>query len=396
MYKIQKYFLHNFQYILLAISLVAGAIAPLKYGTHIYIAGLIFMLYYNITNKNRNWYIGRHFILFLISCLLSCIASNSINYRIFAFMAIVISFTPITISSKLFLFRKGYLKHCLMIFPILSIISLFCYIYGINYYEAIGNKLDFSAIFPHPMWMGAAIGLSNIVTLWLLFSAKKRIIQTLYFTILLLSIYITVASGSRSALFASLAAMSLFLIIKLRKVKTIILAGCIITIVVSILLPIYMIGAKRMISKFDNSKGAYGSRTELFTTGIKHFKETPFLGAGFAVSYNALGEKKIGRMESGSGWLSILFQTGFAGMSIMCIILSRIFKVFKYIRKDNELLLFLIAFIYLCLHSFFEGYILTIGYYPCILFWCLLGYLYTYPYYKEKERLFFSKQITIQ
>ena len=343
------------------------------------------MLYYNIKNKNSNWYIGRYFILFLIACLLSCIASNSINYRLFAFMAIVISFTPITISGKLFLFRKRYLKHCLMIFPLLSIISLYCYINGINYFIKTGNNLDFSAIFPHPMWMGAAIGLSNIVTLWLLLSSKNRIIQILWFIILLLSIYITIISGSRVALFASFISMCIFLIVKLRKIKKIILISCIITILTILLFPIYLSGAERMINKFEDSKGKYGSRTEIFTIGIRHFKETPILGVGFAVSYNALGEKRIGRMESGSGWLSILFQTGLIGISIMCIILSKIFKVFRYIRKDNELLLYLFAFIYLCLHSLFEGYILTVGYYPCILFWALLGHIYTYPYYIKNK-----------
>lgn len=153
------------------------------------------------------------------------------------------------------------------------------------------------------------------------------------------------------------------------------------------LLPYYLSGAQRMIDKFESNKGRYGSRTELINTGVKYFKETPVLGVGFAVSYNSLGEKKVGRMESGSGWLSILFQTGLLGFSIVCFILMGLRRILKYIWKDYELLLYLFAFAYLCLHSLFEGYLLTVGYYPCILFWCLLGYLYTYPYY-----IFYKKQ----
>ena len=98
-------------------------------------------------------------------------------------------------------------------------------------------------------------------------------------------------------------------------------------------------------------------------SGVKHFKETPIWGVGFAVSYNALGEKKIGRMESGSGWLSILFQTGLLGFSVMLLILCGLRKVMIYIWKDYELLLYLFAFVYLCLHSLFEGYILAVL--PC-------------------------------
>ena len=303
-----------------------------------------------------------------------------------AFIAIVISVTPITNSIKLFFFRKLYLKHCLMIFPLLSLISLYCFIKGINYYEKTGNILDFSGIFQHPMWMGAALGLSNIVTLWLIFFTQKRILQLLYTSILLLSIYMTIVSGSRSALFASLITMCIFLIVKLHNIKKIILAFFLISMVTVMLLPYYLSGAQRMIDKFESSKGRYGSRTELFTTGIKHFKETPVLGVGFAVSYNSLGEKKIGRMESGSGWLSILFQTGLLGFSVICFIFGGLRRVLIYLWKDYDLLLYLFTFGYLCLHSLFEGYILTVGYYPCILFWCLLGYLYVYPYYKFHEK----------
>ena len=388
MYRIQHYILNNIQFLLLALSLVAGAIVPVPFRTEIYMAGLFYLLCYTLINWNSYLFLSRYFVLFLIICVLSCIASNSFDYRLFAFIAIVISVTPITSSIKLFFFRKAYLKHCLMIFPLLSIISLFCYINGINYYEKSGNILDFSGIFQHPMWMGAALGLSNIVTLWLIFFTKNRIMQILYILILLLSIYMTIVSGSRSALFASLITMCLFLIVKLHNINKIILTSCLIFVSTVMLLPYYMAGAQRMINKFESSRGVYGSRTELFTTGVKHFKETPILGVGFAVSYNELGEKKIGRMESGCGWLSILFQTGLLGFSVICFILSGLRRILKFIWNDYELLLYLFAFAYLCLHSLFEGYLLTIGYYPCILFWCLLGLLYTYPYfnfYKNQE-----------
>ena len=191
----------------------------------------------------------------------------------------------------------------------------------------------------------------------------------------------SIVSGSRSALFASLITMCIFLIVKLHNINKIILTSCLIFVSTVMLLPYYMAGAQRMINKFESSRGVYGSRTELFTTGVKHFKETPIFGVGFAVSYNELGEKKIGRMESGCGWLSILFQTGLLGFSVICFILSGLRRILKFIWNDYELLLYLFAFAYLCLHSLFEGYLLTIGYYPCILFWCLLGLLYTYPYF---------------
>ena len=282
MHKIRHYILTNIQYLLLSVSLVSCAIPAIPFGVPIYFAGLFYLLCYALINTNSTLYIGRYFILFLLTCVYSSIASDSLSYRLFAFIAIVISLTPITNSIKLFLFRKIYLKHCLMLFPLLSLISLICYLKGINYYNVTGNILDFSGVFLHPMWLGAAIGLSNIVTLWLIFFSKNRIIQLLYFMILLISIYMTIVSGSRSALFASLISMFLFLIIKFRDIKKIILVGSTILLITILLLPVYLSGAERMINKFESSKGTYGSRTELFTVGFKHFKETPTLGVGFS------------------------------------------------------------------------------------------------------------------
>lgn len=385
MNKIRQYIFNNFHFLLLSISLVAGAIVPFPFGKEIYMAGLLGILCYSLKNTSNNWYLGRYYILFLIACFLSCIVSNTYDIRYFVFVLILISFTPITNSTKLFNFRKKYLKHCLMIFPFLSIISLVCYILDINYYAHIRNELDFSALFPHSMWLGAAVGLSNIVTLWWMFRTKNRVGQIIILGILLLSIYVSVVAASRSALFASLISMCLFIVVTINNIKKLLLFVCIITVATIFILPFYLSGAERMKRKFEASKGKYGSRTELITTGFKHFDESPIFGIGFAVTYNVKGEKKVGSVESGSGWLSIIFQTGITGFSVMFIIILNLYKIFRYMRFDDELLLFVFAFTYFCLHSVFEGYILTVGYYPCILFWSLLGYLYAYPYYKEGE-----------
>lgn len=175
--------------------------------------------------------------------------------------------------------------------------------------------------------------------------------------------------------------MIILLIIKLHNWKKIILASSFVCILVIILIPVYTTGSQRMMEKFDNKNvGEYGSRTGIIVNGFDHLTDNVIFGAGFAVSYNAEGHKIKGKMESGSGWLSILFQTGILGLTIMCTILIRLRKVVLLLYDDDKLQLFMCSFLFLCFHSFFEGYILTVGYYPCILFWNLLGYLYIYPY----------------
>ena len=91
------------------------------------------------------------------------------------------------------------------------------------------------------------------------------------------------------------------------------------------------------------------------------------------------GDWEVGRMESGSGWLSILSQTGLLGFFVMAVI---IFKIIQRIRRSisfhGQFQLLSAIWIYLLLHSCFEGYILTPGYYLCVLFWGILGLLYSY------------------
>lgn len=383
------YLKQNIIFIFLAFSLVSEAIVVLPFKYFIYCLGLIYLVIFSLYNNSQNNKYGNLYILFLIVCFLSSCMAVVFDYRIFAFAVIIISCTPITNSFRLYSFRRKYLYHCLMIFPILMVLSLICYFFDINYYvsgKTTGMKgLDFSAFFPHPMWLGFVCGMSNIVIIWLLFFTQKIYLKVSYSILLLLSIYLSIIAASRAAFFASIFSIAIFIIVWLHNIKKIILAICIVTVITIMFFPIYLVSSKRMQNKFENSEGKYGSRTELFVSGFNHFEEQPLLGQGFAVSHNSDGEKFIGRMESGSGWLSILLQIGIIGLLVIWAILFQLRKLLPFIFKDKSLLLYLFSFLYLCLHSGFEGYLLTVGYYPCILFWTLLGFLHVYPYYEDNK-----------
>ena len=386
---LSDFFKRNIIFFLLAFSLVAEAIVFIPFKELIYYAGIIYVASYVIRNNAQDNNFGTYYALFLAICFLSSILSFTIDYRLFAFTFLVFVFTPLTNSFKIFLFRRKYLYFCLMTFPILGVASILCYFLGINYFipdDAIGaNLLDFSAFFPHPMWLGAAVGLSNVVLVWLVFSVRNKINVCVCAIILLLSIYLSVVAASRSAFFASVIAMIIFIILKLHNLRKIIFAGIVISVIAMVILPFYILGAERMQDKFERSQGKYGSRTELFGAGLSTIEKRPLLGQGFAVKYDAKGEKSVGRIEVGSGWLSILTQTGILGFFIVCALVLKVRKIFPYLFIDNKLLLYFSSFLYLCFHSCFEGYLLTVGYYPCILFWALLGFFHVYPYYKDKE-----------
>lgn len=107
-----------------------------------------------------------------------------------------------------------------------------------------------------------------------------------------------------------------------------------------------------------------------FEEGFRHLQDSPFIGSGFATAWYANDKLILGRLESGSGWLSVLFQLGILGMIVMLAILMKIKRVFRYVNEDGTLQLFVICMLFICLHSCFEGYLLTIGYYIGVVFGC--------------------------
>ena len=378
----------DFRFKFLAFCLISSAIVVIPFNPYFYYAGLIYIFFYSVYNSRETFTKGKLFIYFIISCFLSSLIALIFDARLIVFSLLLYSCTSITYSYKLLKFREKYLYYCLIIFPFISIVSLYCYINNINYF--IPDKsivsLDFSGLFPHPMWLGAAIGLSNVVLVWLLLKSKSFIYKLLLLLILISSIYLSIVAASRSAFVASLLAMLFLLFLKIRQLKKIFIYLMFISCFAYIAAPYYLSASKRMEEKFNNvDAGKYGSRTPIINVGIKHFKENPITGTGFAVSYNAEDKLVVGKMESGSGWLSILFQTGTLGFIIICIIVYKTKAIFIYSKSDDKLKLFISTFVFLSLHSLFEGYILTIGYYLGILFWSLLGYFYTYIYYHSNK-----------
>lgn len=371
----------------LSFCLVASSIVVIPHGQEFYYMGIILLLCILLSMYKCRSQKSIPYILLLFECALSSMVNLIFDYRLLAFALVIVICSPILYSEQIVKFREKYLMYSLMSFPILMIAALYCYFKGINCFVmadgSIGSFMDFSAFFPHPMWLAACCGLSNVVLAWLLFFSKNSFLgKCLCGLLLLMSVYLSVVSASRSALVASLLSIIVFSFFKAGSIVKIIRVSVIASVVVLLTLPYYINSSERMQEKFDGSEGKYGSRTAIVEVGLKHFEDTFIFGTGFAASYSAENKLVVGRMESGSGWLSIMLQTGLIGLFIVLYIVNKSVKaILPYLRKDEKLQLFFFTFLFLCLHSVFEGYILTVGYYLCILFWMLLGYLSTYKDY---------------
>lgn len=373
-------------YYFLAFCLISNAIMFIPNRMSFYMVGIALLIFYAIKYYKTSK-IGYIFLIFYGMCFLSSTINLVFNYRLFLFACIIFFTTPITSSKRIMHFREKFIFSSLMIFPILTIASLYCYYAGINMMSREEGDVswDFSAFFPHSMWLAAAIGIANTTLMWLILNTNKVIYKLFHIIILLASIFLSVVAASRTALIASSISMIYILFIESKNLRKLLLYIIISISLLSIAYPYYLKSSTRIQAKIEYAEGnTFKSRSEHFQGGFKHLKESPIVGSGFATAYY-YDKKVIGRLESGSGWLSVLFQTGILGFTTLIIIMIQLRRSFSYIRKYKRLHLFSATFLFICLHSCFEGYILTSGYYLCILFWSLLGYLYAVPYYYKKE-----------
>ena len=364
-----------------AFCLLSSSLTVVPFGQVFYACGIFLGLMYILTRRFKCRL--NVFGLFLFVCFASSFLSGYFSRHLWLFGGILLFMTPILTSKSIQTFRVRYICTSLYLFPILSLVSLYCYWAGINMMALNSGdvKWNFSALFGHSMWLGAANGLSNIVILWWLLNAGSRSKKLFFILWLLASIFVSVISASRSALAASCVSMFFLLWVVSKNLKSVVKKMTIVFLLVVVLLPFYYQSADRMIAKFQYQiENQETSRNELVGLRLTEFISSPLWGVGVTVHINPdTGDWEVGRMESGSGWLSILSQTGLLGFFVMAVI---IFKIIQRIRRSisfhGQFQLLSAIWIYLLLHSCFEGYILTPGYYLCVLFWGILGLLYSY------------------
>ena len=124
------------------------------------------------------------------------------------------------------------------------------------------------------------------------------------------------------------------------------------------------------------------SRDELWGQRLEEFESSPLWGIGFAA--HGIGtEKKVGRNESGGGWISILSQIGIVGFILIGTIISKALTSKKTLEKNRSMIPVYMTFLFFCMHSIFEGYMFQGGWYLCLIFWLCVGILIENKKYKN-------------
>lgn len=350
----------------------------------LYYIGLV-LLGYKMTKCNVRY--NRNAGLFIMFILLICISSIvnlMLDLRLVLFSYILVVTCPIYTSLRWHNYKKRIMSNFFIGFVVVVLLNMYAKITGFNFramtqgWEDMTDK-QFSGYCDQPMWLAAASAVSTVYCAYLVFSQARKTKKQQYLYILLLpcSIYITMISGSRSAFLAAIGAMCvvLYLLVK-NKVRLIkYIAGAVVFSLV--LSPIFLsretTGA--MLAKQESQEEAgKTSRDELWSERMAEFKSSPLIGVGFGAHGVGL-DKEVSREETGGGWISILSQTGIAGLILALCIILKAYTPIRIIRRDISMMCVYAIYFFFCVHSIVEGYMFQGGWYLCLIFWMVIGLL---------------------
>lgn len=376
-------------YLLLGVMIIMGVVASFGgKGLYMYYAAMLILAGISVIKYEKITPIFALFPMWLVVC---SFVNNVLDSHIVAFSLVLVSASSLFSSYEAFIIRGRVFYAICLILPILTLFNLYAYYAGINYVLELNwnmSELNFSGFTPHPMFLGAVNGASNVVLTYFLikFRNEERGMLPIgcVLALLIASIYLSVIAASRSALGASLIAMCGIVYLFSESPGKLIKSGIAIVIIASIVMPLFDSVSGQMRMKADNEENQGNSRSLIWEQRIKEFKSSPVFGIGFATAYDMEKQEVVtGTVETGSGWLTILSETGLIGALFIFLMMKRSYVPIWELKDDRGVLvLFACVLIYFCLHSIFEGYLYTPGYSPCLFFWLLIGFFYEYNEYK--------------
>lgn len=359
---------------------MSSVVVPLSFNQLPYILGLGLMSLYQFLRMSEGRERTSLFVAFLIILAVGSVLNSCLSARLVVFVFVVIITCGLLKGEENQEMRADVFTAILDLIFVVNIFNIYAYFAGVNYYDGkyIGFKDYFSGYTPHPMWLAVVAGVANIVNVKRFVEAEEKWVKAVMVGVILLTIFLQITAGSRAGLLATVAGILVYLKTYIQNIPKVIGYVVVAAVVVYLFSPLLMSDAGLLQEKVYAQDLDDNSRTGLWGARIDEFLSSPLFGIGFARGY-VNGALVEGRLETGSGWLAVLSQTGI--FAFICIV-GVVFSIFrsigdKYLENKE---LFLGVFVFLCVHSMFEGYLYTSFYMPCLLFWLLAGILMQAPY----------------
>lgn len=327
-----------------------------------------------------------------------------LDYR-WIMMCAILYITLCRTSYRFFRFKESFLFVSLFGYIVTGLLNNYAHRVGINYqllswlHADEEYTIDFSGFTNNPMWLSAACGLGMVfLAYWMnrLWSKKRKLLALCILPLMFLDLQTLVWGGSRSALGICIGASLLLVWLSNKNIgKTVLIFGFL-ALLASIITPILMADSEKMQSKYGGMNFAdeqgNTSRTALWNARLEEFKSSPLWGVGFGVT--GVGDEAVtGRAETGSGWLTVLSQTGLAGIVLVLLIVKRAYVPLRKLRGSPHMALYTALLAFLCLHTMFEAYLFQSGWYLCFVFWLTVSVLDDYKKYSRIiSRLRYERQ----
>lgn len=337
---------------------------------------------YCLLNNQKTSFI---YILYICVCFLSIILNEipafySIEFRFITFIILLLAFSPLVNSRSIALLRLRLLYFVTILSVILVFINFLLFQIGaisetqMKIYERTG--MYFGSTANNEFATLGAISIMYIITFLVSFFKRLKIID---FIILLFLMFCCISmmliASSRTALIGTILSI-IFIAIYSNKnnFKQILLNIIVLVVLFTIAFTIFsndMRGIIEYKQAGDMNNINLRSRENIWDTRIREFKSSPMYGIGFATISNPTKyAQKRGVIEAGSGWLSVLSQTGILGCVCMLLILAP--NILFLLKNKNKSYCFIwlvgLSVIFL-ISPISEAYITTVGAVLCCLFW---------------------------
>lgn len=332
------------------------------------------------------------FLWFAVLLLISTSIGMALDLRLVIFFFILFLCAPRK-SLKWHNYKKKLLYNIYVGFGIATLANFYARLNGINirqhdeYMTAMGRVAEFSGFCSHPMWTACAAALSSIFFTNMAFrrDGTGKIRRVIFFSLVLVSLYITMISGSRSAFFIALACIIFTVILLSQKISTLLKYIMILGITSVFFAPILIDNSQAMMQKKNALEITLEetSREELWSQRIAEFNSSPLIGIGFA-AHGVGYDKMVGRNESGGSYISVLAQAGIIGMIFIILIWASAIMLPKKVGRNPDNILIYVSFIFFSIHSIVEGYMFQAGWYLCLIVWMIVGVMIEH---KQKNRL---------
>lgn len=394
MYKIIKHYIQNNKYELVTSFLLFTNLFPRIFPQILYYISFVLILkkMTEYTQKDSNkTYLFYAFIAFL---WITTIIGMALDLRLVIFSVILFMCAPRK-SITWHLYKLKLLQNIFLGFGLATLANFYAKIAGINqiapdeFMIAMGRVREFAGFCTHPMWTSAAGAISTLFFTSMAFRnyISQKWMRWLFFAMIIISLYIIVISGSRSAFALALACSLLIIKMQSQKFGTLFKNIIVIAIATIIFSPFIMKNAGAMLQKKNSFEVTVEntSRDELWSQRIAEFKSSPIIGIGFAAHGVGLN-KAVGRNESGGGYISVLAQTGIVGICFVLAIWLSAFMLPKSIGSNPNTILIYCTFVFMAIHSIVEGYMFQGGWYLCLVIWLIIGVMIEHKILSKKYR----------